>query len=136
MKLFSRRRPSPSDLAPVPVPPPAAPKAALDPAPVLSRAEFTPPPEPATARPAPQFQPGRYVVTYDRLGPHRLLSLAPLTVVADSAADLAEQIRTDLTPFVGATERIEVTVDMLVSGGKITARGVSGTFTFTRGGAR
>jgi hypothetical protein len=135
LRIFGRR-PSPADLAPVPVPPPAAPK------PAPTQAEFTLPPVPtAAAVPAPLFQAGRYVVTYDRFGRYgdRRYGLpAPmtLTLVAESAADLAEQIRVDIEPFVGSADGIEVTIDMLVSGGKITAGAVSGTFTFARGGAR
>lgn len=130
MKLspFGRRRPTPADLAPVPVPVPAAPKPAEPP----TRAEFTLPPAPASAVPGPVFAPGRYVVRYDRnVGP---VSLTPLTVVATSAADLTEQIRADLEPWLGA--RIEITVDMTVSGGKIRAGATAGTFVFTRGGVR
>jgi hypothetical protein len=136
--ILLRRRPSPADLAPVPVP--AAPKSTLPPAPVM-RAEFTPPPTPA-AKPGHPFAPGRYVVTYDRFGRHgdrRYGQPAPatLTLVADSVADLAEQIRRDIAPFVvGVGTRIEVTVDMDISGGKITAGSVTGTFVFARGGAR
>jgi hypothetical protein len=137
MKLRFRRRPTPADLAPVPVP--AAPKPG--PGPFALRAELTPPPEPTTPRPAPPFAAGRYVVTYHRFGIHgdrRYGQPAPatLTLVADSAADLAKQIRRDIEPFVGSSDGIEVTVDMVVSGGKITAGSVSGSFSFTRGGAR
>lgn len=128
---FLRSRPSPADLAPVPVPP-AAPKPALVPVDVVSA--------PAAVRVGPLFAPGRYVVTYDRVGEHgdrrtgRPAPL-PLTVWAMSAADLAAHIRADVEPYVG-TDRAEVTIDMQVSGGKVRAGEVSGTFLFARGGAR
>jgi hypothetical protein len=95
------------------------------------------PPEPETPRPAPRFEPGRYVVTYDTFQPHGVPAPDVFTLVADSAADLAEQIRTDIGPFLGNAHRIEVTVDTVVSGGKIRCGSISGTFTYTRcGGAR
>jgi hypothetical protein len=137
---FLHRRPTPADLAPVPVPPAAAPKPT--PAIVPNRAAFTPPPEFVPMPSASPFEPGRYVVTYHRFGRHgdrRYGQPAPatLTLVADSAVDMAEKIRRDIAPFVvGVGTRIEVTVDLDVSGGKITAGGITGTFTFTRGGAR
>lgn len=148
LSFLGRRRPTPADLAPVPVPPrpPAAPKPtppALSAVPWFERdeAQLTPPPVPASARPGPVFAPGRYTVTYHRFGRYgdrRYGEPVPatLTLVADSVADLAEQIRRDIEPFVGNGVRIEVTVDMVVSGGTIRAGSVTGTFTFARGGAR
>jgi hypothetical protein len=132
---FLGRRIAPADLPPVLLP--AAPK----PGPVVVSAALTLPPAPVVAAPGPRFQSGRYVVTYHRFGQHgdrRSGRPAPatLTLVADSVADLAEQVRRDIEPFVGGGARIEVTVDMVVSGGKITAGPVTGTFTFARGGAR
>ncbi|CAG6392735.1 hypothetical protein NMG29_06465 [Streptomyces cocklensis] len=144
MKLTrGRRRPSPADLAPVPVPLKSAPPAEHT-VPWFERpeAQLTPPPTPAGATPAPVFQPSRYVVQYDRLGQvgDRLTGLRrtppPLTTHADSAADLAEQIRTDVDPWIGGGARIEVTIDMAVSGGMIRAGVVGGAFKFTRGGLR
>jgi hypothetical protein len=138
MKLsFFGRRPTPADLPPVPVP--STPKPTTLPPTPAARAVLTPPPTPAAARPAPTFRAGRYTVTYDRFGRYgdrRYGIPAPmtLTLVADSVADLAEQVRRDIGPFVGTDDRIEVTVDMVVSGGKITAGSTTGTFTFARGG--
>jgi hypothetical protein len=124
MKLpFLRRRPTPADLPPVAVPP--------KPVPVAPRTAETPTPTPTPPVPGPVFQPGRYVVQYSRtLGP---VAVAPLTVITDSAADLAEHIRRDLEPYLG--RRIEITLDMLVSGGTIRTTEAHGTFLFTRGGA-
>lgn len=128
---FLRRRPTPADLPPVTVPPRPVPV----PVPTVPRgqADFTPaPPTVPLAGPGPVFQPGRYVVQYSRtIGP---VAVAPLTVIADSAADLAEQIRRDLEPWLG--QRIEITLDTTVSGGTIRAAQVRGAFTYTRGGAR
>lgn len=135
---FLRRRPTPADLAPVAVPPPpaTAPKAVPAPDPVL-RVVLTPPPSPASAdRTDPSFTAGRYVVSYDRFGPHGKPAPDVLTVVATSAAHLARQIRTDIGPFLGRTDGIKVTVDTAVRGGKITAGSVAGTFTYARGGVR
>jgi hypothetical protein len=125
MKLpFLRRRPTPADLPPV--------RALAKPKPVAV-APRTAEPEPETPTPTgpgPVFQPGRYVVQYSRtLGP---VAVAPLTVITTSAADLTEHIRRDLEPYLG--RRIEITVDMVVSGGKIRAGATTGTFVFTRGG--
>jgi hypothetical protein len=128
---FLRRRPTPADLPPVTVPPKPAPV----PVPVAPRtAEPTP-----TPTPGPVFQPGRYVVTYGRMGQHgdRLTGLrrtpTPATFTVDSAADLAEQIRRDVAPWIGGYP-IEVTVDTTVSGGIVRSGAVSGAFTFTRTG--
>ncbi|MFI0718884.1 hypothetical protein [Streptomyces sp. NPDC021224] len=128
---FQRRRVTPADLAPVAVPPSTEPT----PKSVLAARAFTLPPEPAPAVPAPRFAPGRYVVRYDAFRPHGVPEPGVFTLVADSAADLAEQVRTDISPFLGS-HRVEVTVDMVVSGGMIRCGSVSGAFTFTRGGAR
>jgi hypothetical protein len=135
MKLrFLHRRPTPADLAPVRVSAPAAPKPGSGPFPL--RAELTPPPAPAITPPAPRFAPGRYVIVYDQFRPYGVPAPALITIIADSAADLAEQVGVDIAPFLGSSHRIEVTVDMVVSGGTIRCGTVTGTFTFTRGGAR
>jgi hypothetical protein len=112
------------------VPSPATPKSPLAARELVARADADVPPEPETPRPTPRFEPGRYVVTYDRrLGP---VAVAPLTVIAYSAADLAEHIRRDLTPYLG--QRIEITLDTHVSGGIIRTTEARGSFTYTRGG--
>jgi hypothetical protein len=117
---------------PKPTAPAAAPLAA-EPAP-LDAPRYRPP--------VPAIAPGRYRVTYDRVGRHGsarsgLPAPVPLTCVALDAADLAEQVLHDCRGYLGHSG-VRVVVDAKTLGGLIR-RGdqPAGTFRFERlGGAR
>jgi hypothetical protein len=90
--------------------------------------------------PAPLWQPGRYTVTYSRIGEHGrrggLPAPMPLTAQALTAADLVTAIATDVHALTGL--RVSVMVDLVVDGGLILGDGGArlGTFTYEqRGGA-
>jgi hypothetical protein len=85
----------------------------------------------------PLWKPGRYTVTYDRVGDHGrrgsdLPPLPALTAICLTVGELAQQIVTDLHQLAGLTTT--VMVDQAISGGVILGHGGVrlGTFTYER----